>query len=382
MKIVAVRSVTDEHRVRVVVDEELVFGAGETRPAAPGFGYDGYTYELVAEHPDGSARYRRTRGVRPARDHSGTPAHVELTGWLAEHPTANFAELRGRAATVAGADDDLLVQLAGEHFAPAVRFSDPTHLAPKSGTTSTWAYHRDGGHWPRKTLLAAGRHMSENSDASDMVSLALSEAAFLHNADVVATSLIYGGADGHAEVISSFLLPKGSFIHPDDVEAVRTMGIAGHRSRGETEVLFYGAGLAHYVVSVRPNPYGQADLQPLQHPGETEDAVPDEPTPVRDRPIDTKRVVGRLDDFRAEVRDLLAWLATWEAAVPAVAGLRDDLAALTVTGSVDTPLKAGQALRRTGARITGLDRAGLSGDAAGHVTELVGRWEALLLPYR
>ncbi|MBY8850270.1 hypothetical protein [Saccharothrix longispora] len=361
MRIVTVTTASNAQNVNVVSSEEVLFDAGEARPGTPAFGYDGYAYALIADNPDGTSRFSRTRSARPATDHSASPARAALLTWLAAHREATFAELTAHAATLAAVPADLLEQLAHDLFVPAVRFADPAHLAPKSGTTTTWSAHRRAGSWPRETLLTAGKHMGENSDASDMLSLATSEAALLRNCDDTVSALIFGGVGGHARTISSFLVPRDSVVTPDDVEVLFPMGVAARRSRNETEVLFYGAGLDRYVVSARPNPYRREHQPALQDTlvDEVEDDVVLPPAPV-----DADLVVAGAAAFG-----------------PAMAAFLGALPANTLPD----PLRAGLASLTAGrpARIAvrrAVDPADeWFSDNGGAVKA---QWDALLLPYR
>jgi hypothetical protein len=227
---------------------------------------DPYTYE----HVEGS-HYRRRRRAKVNNDElRGSTVYKALDEAFKANPLSTPAELKLRAEAVKGSLElaavrDATEQFFNDFFEYAIRFSADWGLTPKSKTTETFHEHRVGGEWPEPTLKAAAAHMAQNSDLSNMLSLALSEGALLRNAGREVCQIMYDPATTgkRAPFIYEFLVPKASLITPQ-TPRLPLAGLDAFRSKSETEALFYGGNLAKYIVGQRVNPYTEEDQARIQ----------------------------------------------------------------------------------------------------------------------
>jgi hypothetical protein len=192
-----------------------------------------------------------------------------------ENPLWTANELRAFAPSSRGQLSDEMVQATVDlfldtFFRHAVRFCADTGLEPKSGIRATYREALATGSWSQAVLREAAQHMSENSDLTNMLSLALSEGALLLNAGAEVCTLIYDTeSQKWAPFIHEFMVPMDSLITVDKIEKTQyRLGIAGYRSRSETEVLFYGSGLGRYMTRQRRNPYTREDQIRIQRPAD------------------------------------------------------------------------------------------------------------------
>lgn len=268
MKVLEVTPRTDDHPD--VVDSELVeFSSGDLLPDERGR-RAGESY--VYTHESGQ-RYRRRRMRRDDPALRTSAVYRTLHAALDAEPLITPSKLRNKVDVDADGDEaeyqharDATEQFFDDFFEHVVRFCNAPGLEPKSATKATWAEHKKEGRWPDETLRQAAMHMSQNSDATDMLSVAVSEGALLRNAGREVCVLMYDTSSGkHAPLIFEFLVPKASLIKPGDTALG---GLSSARSRGETEALFYGTGLQQYIVDMRDNPYTTQDRERIQNTDE------------------------------------------------------------------------------------------------------------------
>jgi Domain of unknown function (DUF4157) len=228
-----------------------------------------------------------------------TEEYGQLKLFLEKAPAANVTEVRLYAKEIA-APEPVVEHFLGRHFTHAIRFSSPQDMKPKGVPPTPW---HGLDKFPKDVLSRAGGHMSGNNKEdksqgdSPFVSLALSEGALLQHGDAWVSGIMYGNSEGHAPFISSLRVPNRSFIGPEMVKD-HLQGLDKRRSENETEVLYYGEGLSHYVTETRKNPYNQDDRQVLQGldkmKEEEDDSSEDIPVIVeKEKTLNIRKLIGQ-----------------------------------------------------------------------------------------
>lgn len=265
-------------RVHADQSELVEFGHGEPRPGGPGFADDGYVYEPTG-NPD-----QFTRRIRPVRVADGTtePVVAAVEQVRTANPAATVAELSAQAhASLDGQHGPGLVDQAlgvviDRRYQRAIRFADsPDQLVPKgAGPFQPWpqAFANQG---TRTAILKrAALHVDgKQLDDTPFVSVACSEGQFLLNAEVSVCAVIFGstatGQLRQAQRIFQLVIPLEALITPAKLLELGLVSPAvAQMTSKESEALFYGFGVATYVVGSRPNPYSRADQAPLQQTAE------------------------------------------------------------------------------------------------------------------
>ena len=256
-----------------MIRELVEFSDADQEPSHDRRGDDPYKYE-ASKVP---RQYSRARRQPPDGSLRGGDLYKALVDAFDDNKLMTSGELRELAQAKREELPNETVHATVElflydYFQHAIRFCADTGIEPKSRLRTTFQQARAQGSWSKEVLREAAQHMSQDSDLTNMLSLALSEGALLRNGGREVCTLMYDTRSAKwAPRIYEFVVPKDSLITPE------TAGLGAldvYRSKSETEVLFYGSGLGRYVTRWRENPYTLGDQTRIQRPA-TQEQAPD-----------------------------------------------------------------------------------------------------------
>jgi len=257
------------------MSEDVAFSAEEQLPDQGGLlDDDGFLYQ-----PSAVVRTYRRRLLEMAQPDHATSQAIEAISELASTmPTAPVAMLTTTVYEQMAATrpkeilGKALAIVLNQRYQRAIRFADdPNQLVPKTTEPLlNWMDAFSKKETYEAILKRAALHIDGKQLAdTPFVSVARSEGQFLKHAEVSACAIIFGshstGEFKQAKNIYQLRIPKEALLTPEQLVQLKYVSpaVASMTSK-ETEALFYGHGIAQYIVSFRPNPYTRNDQQKLQ----------------------------------------------------------------------------------------------------------------------
>jgi hypothetical protein len=210
--------------------------------------------------------------VEPAPEHRSHPLYRALGESQIADPGRTVQEVREQAMAhakepLSDVHQEVVDRFLEDHYERALRFGKAEDTTPKTVPDKNWMEMQANGKWSSEVVKAGMKHMSGDKAHSPFVSTATSEGALLKAGDSWVDNITFGvNPEMKAPSISHFRVPRRALVTPETIES--TFDVTGgttrmdlHRSKNETEALFYGTGLERYLTHTRPNPYTPEEVR-------------------------------------------------------------------------------------------------------------------------